>query len=397
MKKLERNQERANEAMDRILLASRTGQGPFKTYSLPQECRNYPQNLRDERDLANFLFVNLLHQSGGSDSENSFRGHRRLHELCPEIYDPRTVVNYSADEIGQMMRSVGLTLTKRKGQRRQDWLLHNAEILNLHWRSDPRTIFVGLPAGELDVWWALLDRVVIKTPWKLMGFQEKMLSLFVHLFTDARLVEWFDVPPAIDIHQNRFFGALNLVGNGQKVGPWSELNAYRDQIRLTYIEYSHSRGVSMQEIGEAVWYYAREMCKYAPGAISKKGTYIGAVDLNPDSGKRPGKWKPYRQTCGNCLVSDLCMWNMPHSYHYNRSSKQGGLVFVPRPTLPDERPLQLDASAQPVARCTRHQGMFWSPNPTDGCIGCGECGATLELPVRLREKTQTNDRGPQTT
>lgn len=390
-----RHQKRANEAFDRILLASRTGQGPFKAYRLPQECRNYPNNLKDERDLANFLFVNLLHQAGGNNAESSFRGHRRLHERWPEIYDPRTATRYSADEIREMMKAVGLTLYKNETQysgRRPEWLLRNAEILNLNWGSDPRNIFLGLPKNEIEIWWALIDRVVVKTPWKLLGIQEKVLALFVHLFVDAQLIDPIDVPGPIDIHQGRFLGSLELVGNGQRIGPWKELNAFRDEIRRCYMEYSHSRDVTMLEIGEAVWFYSREMCKYAPGAISENGKFKGIAELTPESGKRPGKWKPYKETCGNCIVSDLCNWNMPHSYHYNRGRKQGGLVFVPRPKMPDEKATVIDPTAPRVIRCTRHQGNYWNPDPTVGCTGCGECGLELDLPVRLQNNNPTKGR-----
>lgn len=386
MSKYRIDMERINEALDRILLASRTGQGPFGQYHLPQECRNYPKNVTSDQDIANFLFVNLIHQSGGSNTESSFRGHRRLFERYPEIYDSRSAVDFSANEIREMMKSVGLSLYKpgRYGGKRPEWLLHNADILNQHWGSDPRNLLLSLPDDEIEAWWTLIDRVVIRSSWKLMGFQEKILALFVHLFVDARLVPAFDVPPAIDIHQDRFFGSLNLVRHRRKIGPWKELNFFRDQIRRSYLLYAHSRDITMAEIGEAVWFYGREMCKYAPSAYSKDGSYIGAGVLTPESGKRPGKWKPYSETCGNCIVSDFCVWSMPHVVHYNRGQGKGGLLFVPRDRLADETPCQLDYNAPLIAKCTRHQGNFWNPNTEVGCIGCQECDKTLHLPERLR-------------
>jgi hypothetical protein len=133
------------------------------------------------------------------------------------------------------------------------------------------------------------------------------------------------------------------------------------------------------------------MCKYAPGAISKNGQYIGVSELTLESGKRPGFWKPYRDTCWSCPISDLCNWNMPHNYHYNRSSRQGGLLFIPRPRMEGETPLQLDYLAKPVAHCSRHQGNYWSTDQ-GGCIGCGECRHEIDLPVRLqkeRDSTKT--------
>jgi len=84
------HQKRTNEALDRILFALRTGQGPFANYRLPQECRNYPDNLRSAFDQANFLFGVFLHMSGGNSVEASFRGHRRLYERWSEIYNAKT-------------------------------------------------------------------------------------------------------------------------------------------------------------------------------------------------------------------------------------------------------------------------------------------------------------------
>ena len=384
MARLMGHQARTNDALDRILFASRTGQGPFAAYRLPQECRNYPSNLESPFDQANFLFVVLLHMSGGNPAEASFRGHRRLYERWPKIYDSKTAINYTADEIREMMKAVGLQFWNT----RPEWLLHNARVLNKYWDGDPRNIFGDTLQykNELEIWQKLQGRV-LRSPRKLLGFQEKMLSLLVHFLVDARLVDPCDVPPPIDVHQNRFFGSLGLVTQGNVVRSWKELNAFRDRIRQLYIDYAHSRNVSMLEIGEAVWFYSAEMCKYAPGAYTINGQHVGISSLTNESGKRKfqGKYKVYSQTCGNCIVSDLCKRNMPHVFHYNGS---GGLIFVSRPRISGEKPLVLDMSASETLRCTRHQGKLWSANPNDGCIGCGECGRPLDLPVRLQTTSE---------
>jgi hypothetical protein len=397
LSKLIGDQERANEALDRVLLASRTGQSAFVNYGVPQEVRNYPKNLQSDRDIANFLFGNLLHQSGGNDAENMFRGHRRLYERYPEIYDPITAVGYSADEIRAMMHEVGLTLWEkdrpgRRGGKRPEWLLHNAEILNEHWGGDPRNIFLNLPEDEIEAWKELRSRIAIpRDPRKIWGIQDKSLALFVQLFDEPGFIRpHLEVPPAIDLQHQRYWSGLELITAGKDtIGPWKELNAFRDLIREMYREYARSRGVSMLEIGEAVWWYVREMCKFAPNAYTKNGQHVGVTDLAGDATapRINGRGKTYAQICGNCIVSDLCQWNVPHNHHYNRGRKQGGLILVPRPKLPNEKPLDLNRNAQVVPRCTRHRGHYFDPDPDVGCVGCGRCGQPLDLPVsKLREK-----------
>lgn len=361
-----RHYKRTIEALNRIEFASRTGQGPFEDYRVPQECRNYPENIESDLDIANYLFNTMLHMSGRNGVNTAMKGHRCLYERFPELYDSFQCVQHSEGDIREKMQSVGLTLTES----RPKWMLHNAGVLNEYWRGDPRNIFAGLPKDTMPAW-EEIKRRTLSGPQKLMGYQDKMAALLGTLFVEADLIEQREIPPAIDIHHCRMFGSLGLIGCGDVVGPWKEFKDYREKIRQMYFKFSSDNGVSMNDVGVAVWYYSLNMCKYASKA-------------NKDFYETGELSKIYARTCGKCIVSDMCTKVMPQDYHY---TGKGGLHFIPRLRPEGEEPLAIDWDAPEKARCTRHMGKYFLPDKTEGCIDCGECGKPVGLPMRIQKIT----------
>ncbi len=349
------DEDRLFESFDRVLLASRTRQSVFANYSLPHELRNLPRNLEGPLQHSQYLFYDLLYMQGGTDTEGSMRKLRSLYEIYPELFDPAIALQIPQAEITEMLLRVRLSHSLV----RPPWWHYNSQVLIDYWEGDPREILRGLPETPDEYWAGALERLAFG-PRKIMGAKEKITALFIDFLTDSGLSPMVDTPPAIDVRQKRFLGGTMSVWAGPAIGPWKELNAFRDACREAYALYCQSRKVRMNEIGNAVWYFTGEMCADATVLINGKGVQR--------------KRRPLEEICGQCIVSDLCEWVSLASKHYEGS---GGMLFIPRPRLPNEKPFQLDPVAPPQSRCTKHRQLWLPGQDRPSCDGCHGCDSTF--------------------
>lgn len=350
------NEDRTDEVLSRIWLASQTGQHPFRNLRVPQERRNLPGNLTGPFDHGLFLYRILLFMQGGIPSEVAFRRMKVLYEQWPDAFPADELKRYTKDDLRDLIKQAGLTHYNTRPR----WWQYNSDILHRYWDDDPRNIFLGLSLDPNDCWNEIINRMA-KGPSKMMGCQEKIASMGVQFFVDANLVTAVSCAPPIDFRQARLLGSTGSVWLKKQIGPWKELNEFRAACREAYHGFSQRYGIPMFDIGEVAWVFAGEMCSYAHGN---------------QADTRRGWNKPYEETCGSCFLSDLCDWVAPQHTHYHSG---GGIIFHRRKKRAAESPLLLDLNAENRKRCTVHRHL-WTPQSPGVCVGCGGCNQQLQLP-----------------
>lgn len=362
--------KRAEVVLDRVHLALRTGQYPFDNMQVVQRAENLPASLEGPKDQSLHLFRAKEWMQGGALSEDSMRKLKVLHEGWPELFPAEEAMKLSEAAIRDAIIRAGLT----HYETRPDWWLYNSKILLRYWGGDPRNIFQGLPLAPRETWAEICNRMLFHGRGNGIGFigtQEKIASITAHFHVDARLVPYFFCPPAFDLHQCRGFLGTEIIKAGRKIGGGKDLKEIRDAGREIYTWYCLEKDVCPYVLGEGLWIFSGEMCRYAPGNMSENGVYTGReAAQSPNAGHRPrGRWKSYSETCGKCFLSDLCRWCIPQVFHYSRA---GGLRLFPRARLENEQPFVLDPDLPDVVRCDKHRRL-WDPRVEGVCTGCGYC------------------------
>lgn len=364
--------QRAKLVLDRIHLALRSGQYPFENMLVVQRAENLPNTLECPRDHSLFLFRAKEYMQGGNLTERSVMRLKTLIELYPELLSAEETLKLSERAIRDALIRAGLS----HYETRSHWWRYNSEILLRYWGGDPRNILLGLPRDPNEVWIELCERMIYDPRYNrstryrgFIGTQEKVTSIVTHFQVDARLVPYVFCPPAIDIQQLRSFLGPGVIKMGCDIGPWKELREARDAARAIYNWYCQEYAVSPHELGQGVWYFSTEMCRYAPGNMNKNER--GKVEHNGFSASHrlDGHGKTYAETCGRCFLSDLCRWCVPQAFHYRR---KGGLKLFPRFRIEEEKPHILDPDLPEVVRCDKHRRL-WTPRVEGICIGCGHC------------------------
>lgn len=319
--------QRARLVFRRLIAAYRAKAYP---YSLPQAAPpqangNMPSVFIDARQKALFLFHVCYYMRGGILSDVAMRCMRDLFLARPELFEPTVAQHRKPAEITRALRR--FRLTYKSAEVGRIWIT-NATRLAAMYDGDPLRLF-----DQLNTYEAACLRIQNKNGQGFLGFQEKMVSMLIYFFVDAKLIDPFMFPPPVDFHALRVLLAHEIVVPGSYTAP-----VYRQEllagIRDLLTDFCHRYDTTPIELCEAMWILSRTLCVQHPGNRAIKGRenhgrrthiYLPTIRWTPTDMRR------YARACGSCPVVNTCRRCVPSAHYYIAGDVFAGILRTEPP------------------------------------------------------------------
>lgn len=315
---------------------------------IPQEL--IPRKLRqDKESLFNFYFYICLYMRGGIESAQAFRAMIKLWEDRPELFDPFHAQYLTHAELQPIIKDYIGWDSKAVAS----YWIENSKRLMRNWDGKASNIFKGLTSYE-----EALRRIRNKRTKKelaeaalvddrghgFMGFQPKMVSMFIYFIDWEGLLEVsFIYPTPADFHNFRFgLATRGIVLHPQPVNLRSAekiSQVWRD-LTVRYLEQRKGK-VTPVELADAIWLFSLDMCGNSPltdyherqdknghGMFAKEDLKHSSV---PDF-LAPKYRARLQRTCLACPLNDMCELAIPAGPYYQRRGDRavafGGQLYL---------------------------------------------------------------------
>lgn len=291
---------------------------------LPHDSRHMPETLeRGSVDHAMFMFNVCYYMRGGIKSNDAVKRMSRVYDSHKELFDCKSVQDFSSSQIEEILKSNGLGFQKTVAKQ---WIENSRRMLE-QYDGDPRNIFDGVKSYTES-------QKLIQNDGKgngFYGFQEKMTSMIIYYLADEGLIDPFMFPIPVDLHVMRVSIANEMIKFGDV--PYGT-NLFTDEtlraLRTLYFDYAYDNNVDPLRLCDAVWMLSESSCGRHPGNTTieplgrknrnGRSTYLipKVVDIND-----PVQQKAYEESCRTCPIQETCEFNIPGTQYY-----VGGNIIV---------------------------------------------------------------------
>lgn len=309
-----------------------------------------PKRLRDDKEaLFNFYFYICLYMRGGIESAQAFRAMIKLWEDRPEFFDPLYAQHLTQKElqpiIAQYIGWDSEAVTR--------FWIENSKRLMRNWDGKASNIFKGLKSYK-----EALRRIRNKRTKKdlyeaslvddrgegFMGFQPKMVSMFVYFIDWEGLLEVsFIYPTPADFHNFRFGLAVRgvrIYPEHRNIRSSEKLSRVWRDLTVRYLE-ARKGLVTPVELADAIWLFSLELCGNSPLTVyHEKVDKNGVGMFEPEDLEHqsipdflsPAYRDRLQRTCLSCPLIDMCELAIPASPYYQRRESRteafGGQLYL---------------------------------------------------------------------
>ena len=322
---------RARAVFGPILCQYRERRYPFNLphVRVPQIEANLPPGMQPgSKEEALLLFYFCSYMKGGIDSTTAILSLSRLFSACPELFEPRFVVdNLTAEKLAQILKDSNLGFSSDVTA--EHWI-ENSWRLHHHYDGDPRRIFHGVTTFK-GACKHLLKRSTQRGELGFLGFGYKMVSMLIYFYMEAGIIPKWYFPPPIDIHWLRIMVAHRIVewvdgeaGQPQYNGGSPTPRSYYHpqvmaELRRLLVRYIQTDKIDPIEFSDSIWLFARSMCFENPGnwfiqlgEYKARKTEIERQPLVWDKRQR----QAFLRSCARCPVHQTCERNVPSMPYY---------------------------------------------------------------------------------
>lgn len=264
-----------------------------------------------------WLFCSCYYMRGKINSATALIKLSELYEKEPWLFYPALFAEgrLSSGELREALSSGGLGFNAEETSR---FWVENFLKLHRFWDSNP-VLFYEKSESFDDLCQILISPKKNKdNPNGFYCFRHKMVAMLSYFFGTAGIIDPIRHPPPIDFHWCRIMvstEAITLEG----AGPGSQFGFEKlgSLIRPLTLEYCQDAS-TLLDLSDAVWHLSRSFCSLNQGNSSHQGTYKARrTDITP----KVLKWvrsteNQFHRTCGQCVIRDVCRWNVPSAHNY---------------------------------------------------------------------------------
>ena len=316
------DEARAELVIGKLLGAFRKKEFPYgELWALPQTF--IPEGIRSNPlTHARFLFYCCHYMRGSIKSDFAVRQLVEIWKERPDFFDPYKVIDQ--DPLTDLRSYLGKFLMYKVDEMTRFWY-ENSQRLVLHWKGDPRNIFVGVDTiSQLHV--RVTNKGTRSKHYQqnqigFLGFQEKMAAMLAYFLIDVGLVPEFTAPPPVDFHLIRVMLATGILYRGENENRTMRYEHAEPQGRSVLEAYAHRHNVGLVELGNSLWMLSVVLCARAPGNISTgrmKGEHGKKIHPVPMvvSWDNDAHVQAYLKTCAMCPVEQDCALNVFSGDYY---------------------------------------------------------------------------------
>lgn len=279
------------------------------------------------KEHALFLFCVCYYMRGGIKSATAITSLSKVYKQHPDLFVPEYFDDINTKEAEVEAESTITHILQENG------LAYNATVIPKHWIKNFQKIYRFWEGNPVN----LLKRVgsytkacrVIankgrnssKNPNGFYGFQEKMVSMLIHFYVEAGIIEPTAFPVPVDFHVLRILVAHKILTKGK---PSKNQNVFGQELlqkaRSLSVRYCKEHDVNAKDLSDALWFLSRNLCSEHPGNDSLIGEYRARkTEIKP----APVTWnktqvKSYERSCLDCPVKETCCFNIPSANYYRR-------------------------------------------------------------------------------
>jgi hypothetical protein len=197
--------------------------------------------------------------------------------------------------------------------------VENSKRICERWDGNPLHIFTGAELLENPFDEILVPR--IRNDGKgngFLGFQHKMVAMKTYFYMDTGLINPFITPLPVDFHVLKICIMHEIIAVKGNAKNWY-IPSLLKKARVLSFNYALEQGVSPLELCDAVWLYARSMCKYDPRARSRvakkrQGRKTPIFEVEPTW--NDAQMRTYRNSCGSCIIVETCKHKVRSPLYY---------------------------------------------------------------------------------
>ena len=307
------DRERAHNAFQALLKVYRDGAYPFSEPEVqpPQVKENMPKTLvYGSLEHASYLKVSCFWMRGGIRSVTAFQLLSTFYDAHPEFFVPSEWKRIDPVALCRLLQDSRLGFQANFISRA--WRENFRRIAERH-DGDPVNLVRGVASYE-----EACGRIKNSGKEGLLGFREKMVSMLIYFFLDARLVvPSFAFPLPVDFHVCRIVLANELVvvknpPKGDHYKP--EVLAV---IRELVVGFCVETGTDVIEFCNALWLFSQAMCaRYAGNeSLQIRGSGRQAV-IEPAPRWSLAQTAAFYRSCDKCVLASTCRWAIPSMNYY---------------------------------------------------------------------------------
>lgn len=340
----------ANQLFDTLVALWKKKEFPFTLSRavIPQTI--IPQSLRgDKKLLANFYFYTCIYMRGGIESIQAFKALLEVYKAEPELFDPVYAGWRSPKDVEAILRKY---IGWDSKQAALTWI-ENSRRLRDFWEGSAINLFKGMTSYD-----EALRRLRNKRTKKdavnagrdglgFYGFQPKMVSMLVYFWDwEGLFKKRFIYPSPADFHNFRLAiacGVMQFDPQPESIRATEKISAPWREVVMKYLAETKTDPV---ELADALWLYSLSLCGESPVNMwgspkkttkQKEFREISMPHMITSRHEAPKTRKRYLQTCGCCVLQNMCKWSIPAGPYYGRkkgvltTGMSGHLVILPRP------------------------------------------------------------------
>lgn len=241
---------RAREIVKVLSLAFENKEAVFSDTKELLENQIPPNVSYKSRNHANFLFY-LISQDHGTKSSKLYDRAKRLYEVFPEKFDPRSIVEEHRPPANSELLDFIKLLGVRYANNSTKYWYKNSEILFNCYDGDTRNVFNGVDGSGVS-----------KRIRNFYGFGPKISSLLIRVFVGIGIanvdkIEEIDFPT--DIHDTRIAALTKIADIPEDITE----NNYSPFVKIaqnTWKEACKDRQINWLQVDRALWILGSKGC-----------------------------------------------------------------------------------------------------------------------------------------
>ena len=340
------NWERVKFVFDTLIAAWEKKDFPYNLpKAKPPQDENMPKTLERGglREALKYFYDCLYMRQDMSDTGMGLLS--RLYDDHSWLFYPPAMLKLKAEEVEEYLKQYGRAFHAKENAR---YWVENTRRLVEHWGGDPRNIYAS---GD---YWEICKKVGRETKGYedigFFGFKRKMTSMLAYYLVQAGLIPDGEYAIPVDIQVcktvfgHEFFTFIGDWPNGHLGHEW-----LFDLVRCISLQYLKSTGKSFVALSNALWIFARTLCKRYPGNRTRRGGGKGRnIILIPEPidsrSWTHAKTRSVDRSCRICPIRSTCVYEVPQAEnkHHGRIITRRKRITPPQGDLIFDLGLELD-------------------------------------------------------